>query len=69
MPAGRPREGKPRIVPIAIYLGGGEDKERRLEAIDNLAGEFGLNRSQLMQEIGDGKFKLERRKRRPNSTE
>lgn len=52
------RKGKPRIQTVQLYMGEPDIREARLAHIDDLATAFGVNRSQLIQMIGDGKITL-----------
>jgi hypothetical protein len=65
----RPKGTKPRVQPVAIYFGDGDIKDERLASLDKLAHEHGLNRSQLIQRIADGQFKLTPIKRRRSTAE
>jgi hypothetical protein len=47
-----------RQVPAAIYLGVKEERDDRLSKLDVIAKRFGLNRSQLIRDIADGKLKV-----------
>lgn len=52
------RKGEPRIQTVQIYMGQPEIRDARLARLDSLAAAFGVNRSQLIQMIGDGKITL-----------
>ena len=46
----------PRQPNITIYLGSGENRERRLATLDELANKHGVTRSVLLQKIADGEL-------------
>lgn len=53
------RERKtPRPQPKSFYLGAGDDAERRLSRIEEIAKELGVTRSVLLQKIADGEFEV-----------
>lgn len=58
--AKKPTRKTARQVPIAIYLGTPEIKRTRIDALDALAEQHGVNRSQLIQDIADGKLRITR---------
>jgi hypothetical protein len=51
---------KPRATPrqpnVSIYLGDKEMRQKRLEQLDEIAAQFGITRSVLMQKIADGEL-------------
>lgn len=46
----------PRQPVISIYLGDKETRLERLAKLDSIAGQFGVNRSVLIQKIADGEL-------------
>ncbi len=43
---------------LSVYLGPPDISERRLKALDSLAGNIGVKRSKLIQMIADGQLAL-----------
>ncbi len=51
----------PRPANITIYLGNSETRKERTAKLDELAAQFGLTRSVLIQKIADGEITLIKR--------
>jgi hypothetical protein len=46
----------PRQPVVSIYLGDNEKRPERLAKLDEIASQFGVNRSVLIQKIADGEL-------------
>jgi hypothetical protein len=46
----------PRQSPVSFYLGDKEKRLERLAKLDEIAAQFGVNRSVLIQKIADGEL-------------
>lgn len=57
-PTTKPKRKTPRIHPVSFYLGDVEDRNVRKEHLDNIAKEFGVNRSVMLQMIADGELEV-----------
>lgn len=53
------KRNTPRPANITIYLGSGDDRERRLHNLDALAEKFGLTRSVFIQRLADQEFQVQ----------
>jgi|GEM_PF-5646043 len=51
----------PRPATLSIYLGNSEKRIERTAKLDELAAQFGLTRSVLIQKIADGEITLIKR--------
>jgi hypothetical protein len=54
-------ERKKRPLSTSIYLGELEARNRRIDALNQLAQTFGVNRSRLIAMIADGELQIVRR--------
>jgi hypothetical protein len=59
----------PRQSPVSFYMGDKEKRLERLEKLDEIAAQFGVNRSVLIQKIADGELIVVRPSDAPSEAE
>ena len=52
----KPKRKTPRPAPKSFYLGAGEEADKRMKHLEEIAAAHDLTRSTLLQAIADGKL-------------